>query len=442
MKKILPILVVLALFISATPIVLADDFEGFGDDIEGIQDVPKKPCAWKLRDCHKVLPTSATIAGTPGGGSGGDNNGAPIIKCKWEYDMDVEVPIDECGEPCDPCEDSVWKHDACCCIPGLQVKPHLYGNTNVGFFAVVTDPEGVDHVEHVYADVWHPDGSFKYQIELFPVGFDAGSYNRFIALDIWNHTWAHHSDLVKFSGFTPQQGFTQPEDVYEEILQEEAYLYKAVAQINYCQPGGWYYVGVRAHDGYDKYCEYLFNRFWYIPTAGIALDFTSVNYGTVAESSNKWVGGDEQFGTDVKPTVRNIGNTPVKLTVKQDDMQFGETAGQSNVEYDVRLTANGPVRTYLPGAYDLIKPEYEGGQDEEGNRYCGVLIPGILDLCTEEKLDFSIHVFKGYPGMTYTGTMDICAYVHIPSYIWTTPSMFEKSAPLGVPKIYNGPVQP
>jgi hypothetical protein len=358
--------------------------------------------------------------------------------------MDVMIPINECDEPCKPCDihQDAWMHDACCCIPGLQVKPKLYGDVTVGFYAVVTDPEGVDHVDHVYADVWHPDGTFKYQIELIPVGFDdPNKYNKWEAIEIWNHTWKCHRSLVKLSDFIPQPGFDQPGDIYEELLQEEAYLYRAFAVINYCQPGGWYYVGVRAHDGFDAYCNYLYNRFWYIPTAGIDLDFKTIDYGTVAESSNKWIGGDEQFGT-LKPTVRNTGNTPVRLTVKQDDMQFGETAGKSNVDFDVRLTANGPVRTYLPGAYDLIKPASQGGQDIEGNRYRGVLIPGRLELCTEEKLDFSIHVWKGYPGMTYKGMMEICAYVDLPTYIWSTPGKFQKSAPLGVPPIYIGPINP
>jgi hypothetical protein len=396
-------------------------------------DTPVGDCAWDDPFCITDIPTSATITGSSSGGGGGTGNAPPIIKCKWEYDLNVEIPIEECCGGCPDCHDTpYWKHDACCEIPGLQVKPILEGKVNVGYYAVVTDPEGVDHVDHVYADIWHPDGTFKYQIELSPLGFGSTVYDKTQALSEWDHVWDCHDDLVKMSGFTPLPGLTQAEDIRDELNQEEAYLYYGEALIDYCQPGGWYYVGVRAHDGYDAWCEYLYNRFWYIPTAGIKVDFTSIDYGTVAECSNKWVGGDQLMDTPLKPTVRNIGNTPVELYVYQDDMGFEKTSGAWNVEYDVRLTADGEIRVYSPEEKDTDKP--------------GVRIPGILPLCTEDKLDFSIHVFKGFPGETYTGIMNLCALISMDEvpydYIWDTPTQWVGAAQQGVPDPYAGPPDP
>jgi hypothetical protein len=448
MKKILSLFVILSMvFVAAQaladPLVLPDC-------------VPTGDCAWDDPYCITDIPTSATITGSGGSGTGGgDGNGCPIIKCKWEYDLDVVMDLDPiCGGLCLDCHDGLyWYHDACCDIDALRVKPILFGKVRVGYYAVVTDPEGVDHVDHVYADIWHPDGTFKYQIELFPVGFEDTVYDKTVALDEWDHAWGCHEDLIKINevwasgltGFIPgtEDPMTPEWDIRDEINQEEAYLYYGEALIDYCQPGGWYYVGVRAHDGYDAWCEYLYNRFWYIPTAGIEVDFSSIDYGTVAECSNKWVGGDLTMDTPLKPTVRNIGNTPVELYVWQDSMDFGKTNGAWNVEYDVRLTADGEIRVYSPEEKDLIDPlPYPDDPENEGNFYPGVRIPGVLPLCTEDKLDFSIHVFKGYPGELYTGFMDLCALINIESYIWDTPSVYQDNAPVGVPDIYEGPASP
>lgn len=427
MKKILTALVVLTMvFVSAQALAAGPDTECY----------PTGDCAWDDQFCIEDIPTSATITGGSGGGGGTDNS-APIIKCKWEYDLEVQIIPEDC-DPCIPCNDPYWEHDACCCIPALQVKPVLYDSVTVGYYAVVTDPEGVDHVDHVYADIWHPDGTFKYQIELFPVGFDtAGAYDKTVALDLWTHANTYHSDLIKINDVweaTLPTEITAEEDILDELDEELAYLYYGTAEISYCQPGGWYYVGVRAHDGFDAWCEYLFNRFWYIPTAGFAVDFSSIDYGTVAESSNKWVGGDYDFNTPLKPTIRNIGNTPIELYVWQDDMDFGMTGMNWNVEFDVRMNSDGTVRVFEPYEVDT------NGETTED--YPGVRIPGVLELCTEEKLDFSIHVYKGFPGETYTGLMNLCALIHMNSYVWDTPLDFEGDAPLGVPQDYDGPTQP
>jgi hypothetical protein len=448
MKKILSLFVILSMVFVAA--------QALADVSLDPADMPVGDCAIAEPDCILDIPTSATITGGTGGGGG---NLPPVIKAKWEYDLDVICDLDPlCGGPCIQCgdhPDNQWIHDACCNIPGLQVKPILYGAVRVGYYAVVTDPEGVSHVDHVYADIWHPDGSFKYQIELFPIGFEGGVYDKTAALENWTHAWGCHSDLIKINdvwasglpiipGTNPPEQVAPEDDILDEINEELAYIFYGEAVIDYCQPGGWYYVGVRAHDGYDAWCDYLYNRYWYIPTAGIDVDFIGgIDYGTVAECTNKWVGGDHLFSTPAKPTIRNIGNTPVLLFVYQDDMGFGKTAGNWNVEFDARLSADGAVRVYKPEEKDAKNPlPYPAEPDNPANFYPGVRIPGILPLCTEEKMDFSIHVFKGMPGYTYIGNMTLCAFIDFDSYVWQAPLVYRDNAPVGVPNPYNGPAQP
>ncbi len=383
--------------ITAIPIALANGFDGpisEGNEAE-------YPYTTSIE-------TSVNIAG----GDDPNGNEPPIIKCKWEYDLTVDP---------DGCEgivpEGTYVHDADPNEEGLQVAPVLEGNVKIGFYAVVTDPQGVNTISAVYADVWHPDGTFKYQIELEPVGFCDDMYDKQVALSLWEHVTDAHPDLIKFNGYDANE-------IYDELNEELAYIYYGEAYISYCQPGGWYYVGVRAVDTYGAWCDYLYNKFWYIPTAAIRVDFNSIDYGTVVLSTPKWVGGDQDMNTPQKPTVRNIGNTPVELYVWQDDMGFGKTNGEWNVEFDARLGADGDVVVYEPE------------QTDDGK--LGVRIPGVLPLCTTEKLDFSIHAKKGFPDVDYSGEMHLYAYIH-GTPPWDTPSEYIETPPNGVPETYEGP---
>ena len=120
------------------------------------------------------------------------------------------------------------------------------------------------------------------------------------------------------------------------------------------------------------------------------------------------------MGTSAFPTIQNWGNTPVDLYVWQDDMDFGQTSGAWDVEFDARLGADGTIYTYDP---------FEN-QDatHKGNLF------GALELCTLEKADFSIHVKKAVPGNDYFGTMCILGY-RTGNPVWITPSSFVGNAP-------------
>jgi hypothetical protein len=313
--------------------------------------------------------------------AGGDSGSPPDIKCKWE------TPDDDPGD-------------------GIQIAPILGGEKQVFYYAIVTDPQGVDTISAVYADIWHPDGEFKYQIELDTI--IKGSEAISIFEDAWDDGIVTVNDAYYY-GWSDDDIYN---DIIDELNEGLAYLYKGYSYLDYCQPAGWYHVGIRAVDNYAEWSDYLCNHFWYIPTAGIEIDFSSIDYGSAVISTTKWVGGDIDFGTGDKPTVRNIGNTPVELHVYQTDMGFGKTDGDWNVMFDARLGADGGISTYYP--------------EEEA------VLGDILDLCTTEKLDFSIHIYKGVPGYNYIGEMDIWATVHDwPEY--DTPDNYVTTPPGGVP---------
>jgi hypothetical protein len=284
---------------------------------------------------------------TAGGG------GPPVVKCKWETPDDGDTG------------------------PGTQVLPSgMYQiDKTVEFWAIVTDPEGVGTVASVYADVWHPlgppeCGSFKYQLSMPKIDKAVG---------ITAFQDAYDAGLVTFG---PGHDYDSVMHQLEQCLCD---VFKGSQVLSYHQPAGDYLVKVKAYDNVGNPSDPLENTFTYVPTAGIELDFTEVNYGSVQVCSNKWIGGDLEFGTPAQ-TVRNVGNTAVQITVQQDDMGLGMTSGEWNVEFDARLGADG-----VHAVYD---PEVE------------VTLVDVLPLCNTQKLDFSIHVKKGDPG-TYTGTITI-----------------------------------
>jgi hypothetical protein len=379
MKKIIVIMVILSLALISVPAM----------------------AEWPCENQPQIttINTHVNVLGCPPGGSppgqGGSDNLPPYIKVKWEYD------------------EGSYEHDSCI-EPGLQVAPNLYATRTVGYYAVVNDPNGRETINDVYADVWHPDGSFKYQIELHKVE------DQQEAIGIWMHAWDYHPDLITVNedwalGLPAEVEWW--EDVYHELVQDLCYMYRGFAEISYCQPGGWYCVGVRATDHCNLWGDYLCNEFWYIPTSAVWIDFDVVDYsqeGPVAVSYERWIGGDYIFGTSNFPTVRNVGNCPVELYVEQDHMGFAQTNGEWNVMFNARLSAAGDEVYYYPEQFTRI--------------------PGILDLCTEEKLDFSIHVLKGFPNIDYEGIMDLYAFIDENSYIWPTPPEFIDELPYGVPE--------
>lgn len=298
---------------------------------------------------------------TQGGGS------IPVIKCKWETpDHDPTKPY-------------------------TQVNPPVsyMGTQEVCVWVVVTDVEDQGDVAQVVADIYHPEGppdcgSLKYgNLELVKVDRLSVGLPEFQA--------AAAANLVHYAS-----PFDYDEVLYE-LNENFAQVWMVCFDKSYHQPAGDYRVEVYAVDSHGNTSEPMVNTFEYVATNAIEVDFDSVTYPPVMISSHVWVGGDRDFSTPAKPTVRNIGNTCVNIWVEQDDMNFGTYGdGDYKVEYDARLGNDTGSNTVIYNPYEET------------------MIPGILPLCNTEKLDFSIHVKFATPD-TYTGSMTL----------WCTPVDFE-----------------
>jgi len=317
------------------------------------------------------IPTTVTVQGgttTP-----------PIIKCKWERDTSP------CMEEADPTH----------AVPGSQFLPpcEYDAEMDVEYWVIVTDPEGVGTVKQVTVDVYHPAGpplfgSWKYQVILEKVNKAEDGIPAYIA--------ARDAGLIAYN-----DGYDDAE-VWDELDKCTADVYKGVGQLHYHQPCGDYLVVADACDNGNAWASqaetHLENTFEYVCTSCMEIDFDSLDYGTVEVNTNKWIAGDTKWDDPVgpapvpnRPTVRNIGNCDIQITVSQDDMGFGFSGPASepdwNVEYDARMGSDT--------VNEVVYAPYEE-----------VVLPNKLPLCNTEELDFSIHVQKSM-AMTHSGVMTL-----------------------------------
>jgi len=315
------------------------------------------------------IPTGVDVPAIPGN--------PPVIKAKWE-------------EP----DDADPGHS----IPGTQINPPktYEGTKTVTYWIVATDPiDGKLNVDKALIAVYHPDGTFKYQFPLTEVDTSTPSARASAAAIVQQ---AYDDGLVHLN-----TGY-EINEVIDEIIENDAKVYTGSADLDYHQMCGFYTVHAYAIDKETIWSEVFENQFEYVCWAGIDLDFNKINFGSVVQSTPKWVYGDEIFDVAMpgpackdgenpepycrRPTVRNIGNTPVYIEAEFSDMGFGQFMDgswkvqfDSSLKHDAEIIFDPFVSTRLP----------DGGTEPEP--YCEKNY-AVLDLCDTEKISFSIHIIE------------------------------------------------
>lgn len=313
--------------------------------------------------------------------TGGAN---PIVKAKWEANIDRYT------------DDST--------AAGAQFMPSGQQGVNktITMCAVVTDPDGLADVINVYADVFYPVnvelgdshvalpdqsgdgcGELMQEDSLTKLTKAAG-----IAL-FCDSVRNNNNNLPTFN-----TGYT-----YDEICKTDGELQKETAAVfcgqknlSYEDPSGSYKVWAIGQDkvGLQGTLE---NYFTYLPFTAFQVDFTSINYGNVRLNTHKIINGNLTWDTPGvnNASVRNIGNTRLKMKVWQDDMGLGKTDGNWNVKYDARVGSGAGFINYWPEETKTLNDP--------------------LDLSELDEMDFSIDISKFPPTHTgpYIGTMTLTA---------------------------------
>jgi len=294
---------------------------------------------------------------------GDDGGSPPVILGIWEQDLSGVL---EDG-------DSIHSYR------GAQFLPPCNGEERktVQFYAMVTDRNGPG-LKAVNGEIQQINGSYHETIPLMRVSETDG---------IGAAEMSGAANLIHYSiGFSGK-------DVMTALRNGTASVWKGELTFPSTLNAGIFTVSVTGTDTLDQYSVSLKNSFAYHPVACIEYDFTSVNYGSAGLGTDKWVLGDDVFGTGDKPTVRNTGNVPARIRLTQDDMDFGQDMqGAWNVKYNARMGTSDNTSLYSPGD--------------------NVLISEVVSQGSIEPMDFSIQVFRGTG--SHAGSM-ILGYDSLPS---------------------------
>lgn len=314
----------------------------------------------------ETVPTTATITGS---------GSPPIIKAQWELPDDYPA------------------------IAGTQVDIVPSGTKMMYAYIVVMDPNGRGDIAQVFCDVYHPDGTFKFQVHgvlLDPtVSDDMAEMEEAKAAGVAAETgtWTTNvPEMLLDPTLAPVPAEPITQDVAdwldEEIFNTEtAYMYKAEIPMEYHQPCGRYTVESWATDQSGEQSLRLGSWYEWVETKVLELDFTSIDYGEVVPCIEKIVPGDYVLETagpapPVKPTVKNEGNIALTIGVHSTAM-VGDATGKTIEDFDTKFRDE--------------KIQYVACED--------TWFANPLDLCSTEKIIFSVHAPVGTPSDTYRGEL-------------------------------------
>lgn len=283
------------------------------------------------------VPTTAVITGS---------GSPPFFKWKWE------LPDEDNTTTC------------------TQIFPQPFGNKTVTCYMVATDPNGPGDVQRVYINVFHPDGTKKYQL-------DARELNKTTE---WTEIeWAIDTG-VNNTCIPPAVAA----DMKHELEQCEARAFKVNFTMHYHQPPGNYTVIAYAVDTAGAIGSFT-NTFEYYSIKVLAIDFAAgINFGEIVPCVEKIVSGDWNMSTPTKPTVRSGGNDPLWISVHFTTM-IGDATTKEIEDFDAVFKTEKLTFKACTWA-NFTNP---------------------LDPCETQKMDFSVHAPMGTPADTYRGNMTI-----------------------------------
>ena len=281
------------------------------------------------------------------------------------------------GGDCPPVIEYVWVlPDEDSITAGTQIWPYPSTNrTDIYGCLVVSDPNGRDDISDVWVDVYHPDGSFKYQAHA-------------VKLDIVTDADAIHAckDAALATGLITAQDHA---DINYEIFDQPLwYMYKVDMYCHYHQPAGDYEVEATATDGQSEVSTPLSTYFNWVPSVMLEIDFLTygINFGAIVPGVHQWLQGDTDMNTPAEPTLKNEGNVPIVIGLEASQM-LGVVHGKTIVDFDAQFRGQQLF-------FGANEPVY---------------FSDVLELCHTRKIDFSVEAIVGRPADDYSGTMTIYA---------------------------------
>jgi|LQYC01.1.fsa_nt_gi hypothetical protein len=337
-----------------------------------------------LGPVQALAATNATTTLTVASGSAGT---APVVEATW---IEETTPTAAHLESGDTTHLTYWV-DASSTVSNSQILPPLVSGADktLTVCSVVRDSP-LSSISGVWADIYYPTlmdethcanmlGNKQWPLtrvydEMTQVTAAKNRFNAAVAAHLVRFATGKDSSII-----------------LQEIDDQATRIYCGTFLLNYEDPAGLYSFNVRAMDTTSLW-GHQWDTFDYTGVAGIEIDFANygLNYGIVNVNSWVQVDGDQPsvvpnaWTTAANPTVRNIGNVPVTMTVWQDRMG---TAHDVDINYKARMGGSTATTVaYAP--------------------YTTVGLPDVLALSAYSKLDFYVNINKPIEGQTaYTGQL-------------------------------------
>jgi hypothetical protein len=189
--------------------------------------------------------------------------------------------------------------------PGTQLEIVPSGERNDIYACIVVgDVESRDSIEDVFMDLYHPDGSFKYQMH-------ARWLNPNDQTDAV--TIEDCKDAALAAGLISSQDHTDID--YNIFDQPNWYMYKVYLPMYYHQPSGTYTTLAYATDSTSRISDPLEGGFEWVAGTYLELDFNQVSFGSIQPGFWKVLNGDVNMATPAAPTLKNEGNTEIQVGV-------------------------------------------------------------------------------------------------------------------------------
>jgi hypothetical protein len=289
-----------------------------------------------------------------------------VIKAKWEMETDNRDRVDS---------DDTGKDDSR--AAGAQFDPELLA-THIAFCAIVSDPDDVNRVQ---AEVFNP-GTYRQEDreERNASNEDCrpGRQRLIVNLDqrlspeagqrlFCDQIRHNNNNLPTFN-----RGFDYNE-VCRELEHRSAAVYCGVLNLAATDRAGNYRVAVRASSNDHRSNSTLENTFRYNSWSAFQSDFSRIDYGRIALDRDYTIDGDDSWDNldRGKATIRNLGNTPLNIRIRQDDMGLGK----DNIRFRSRLGGSGSFTDYRPEATATLARALDRGDSERMD--FGIRVSGL-----------------------------------------------------------------
>lgn len=400
--------------------------------VSGGSSTPRIECGWALPDANPKggAETSNTTTGAVNytGPNGTDTPPSTSGTYAFQYytsspfDTTVMTPTNTAGSPVTPCQLGFTGNPN----PGsatqatgdrhmTQVLPNA-ANTpaqrRIELWSAVDDTQGVSNIAKVYWDVYHPNGTLKVEVQGVQETNCFGPYGTSTTSD----------PMFTAAIGTGQLSSTAVNNATHGIIalcnEGVKQLWHNAFTVSKDQPSGQYKIVETAVDknGNVAHLTYYIDI---IPFFDLAINFSSVNYGTISANQSSTVPGGVTFGNSSRPAVTNLGNSGEQIGLSWSPM-VGATTGKCINHFDASFGTYGPggkSPALTPGLLQHITGTATcpsagtAGKNSPTVWFNGM---GSQLLCPNDigKLDLSIDPelnTSAVPADTYTGKLTVFA---------------------------------